>query len=140
MRRVLRIQSHSGALPSPGRRSILATVPEKAMPRGSKLAMPGIVLSLALASLAATKSKPGRLSGNVRVVSDDKAEITLRKGTIDRIVKIGKSTKFTLQSSDGAKTGSVDDVSENKHLACSGTWDGAKLAAAACTISPATQH
>jgi hypothetical protein len=114
--------------------------PREAMQRLSKLAMLGIVLAVALPCFAATKGKAGRLSGNVRAVSDDKSEITLRKGTIDRIVRVSKSTKFTLQSSEGAKTGSIDDVSENKHLACSGTWDGLRLAATACTISPTTQH
>ena len=90
----------------------------------------------------AKKGKTGRLSGNVRTLSNDKTEITLRRGTIDRIVVIGNSTKFNLHSSGGTKTtpGSIADVSESKYMACIGTWDGARLVATACTIGPATQR
>ena len=88
------------------------------------------------------KGKAGRLSGNVRTQSDDKTEVTLRKGTVDRVVIFRSVTKFNLQASGGAKPtpGSIDDVSESKYMACTGTWEGAKLAATACTISSATQH
>jgi hypothetical protein len=114
------------------------------MPKLSKLTRLGIVLSLALTCPAANtkKGKTGRLTGSVRTLSDDKTEITLRKGTIDRVVIIGSSTKFDLQSGRGAKTrqGSIDDVQGNKYMACTGIWDGAKLAATTCTISPATQR
>jgi hypothetical protein len=111
--------------------------------------MPGffklsIVLSVALTCSGGDtkKGKTGRLSGNVRTLSEDKTEVTLRKGTVDRTVIIRSATKFNLQTSGGEKTtsGSIDDVSENKYMACTGTWDGAKLAATTCTISSATQH
>jgi hypothetical protein len=114
------------------------------MPGFFKLTRLGIVLSVALTCSAADtkKGKTGRLSGNVRAVSDDKTEVTLRKGTVDRIVIIRSATKFNLQASGGTTItpGLIDDVNENKYMACTGTWDGAKLAATACTISSATQH
>ena len=114
------------------------------MPRPSKLIRLAIVLSLALTCSAANpkKGKTGLLSGNVRTLSSDKTEITLRRGTIDRIVIIGNSTKFNLRSGGGTKTtpGSIEDVNENKYMACTGTWDRAKLVATTCTISSATQR
>jgi hypothetical protein len=114
------------------------------MPRPSKLTRLAIVLSLALTCSAANpkRGKTGRLSGNVRTLSSDKTEITLRRGTIDRIVIIGSSTKFNLHSGGGTKTtpGSIEDVNENKSMACTGTWDRAKLVATTCTISSATQR
>jgi hypothetical protein len=119
------------------------TAKGKSMPGFFKLIRLGVVLSVALKCSGAdtTKGKTGRLSGNVRILSDDKTEVTLRKGTVDRIVTIRSATKFNLQANGGTKTpGSIDDVKENKYMACTGTWDGAKLAATACTISSATQH
>jgi ABC-type antimicrobial peptide transport system permease subunit len=100
----------------------------------------GIVLSVALTfSVTAAdtqKAKTGRVSGNVRTINKDTAEVTLRRGTADRIVIVGGNTKFNRQSS-GAKTtpSSIDEVNPSNYMTCTGTWDGAKLAASQCTIS-----
>ena len=112
----------------------------------SKLTALGILLSLAVTFSAAAadtqKAKKGRLSGNVRTVDKDKAEVTLRRGTADRIVIVGSNTKFDMQSGTSAKTipTSIDEVKGSNYLTCTGTWDGAKLAATNCTISPAKQR
>ena len=115
------------------------------MPVFFKLTRLGIVLSLAaLTCLGAgtKKGETGRLSGNVRTLNDDKTEVTLRIGTVDRIVIIRNATKLNLRASGSTKTtpASIDDLTENKFMACTGKWDGTKLAATACTISSATQH
>jgi hypothetical protein len=107
----------------------------------SKLTGLKIVLSVALtfsATAADTQNlKTGRVSGNVRTINKDKTEVTLRRGTADRIVIVGGNTKFDRQSSTRAKTtpSSIDEVSASNDMTCTGTWDGAKLAATNCTIS-----
>jgi hypothetical protein len=112
----------------------------------SKLIALGILLSLAVTFSAAAadtqKAKKGRLSGNVRTVDKDKTEVTLRTGTADRIVIVGSNTKFNMQSGTSAKTipTSIDEVKGSNYLTCTGTWDGAKLAATNCIISPAKQR
>lgn len=75
------------------------------MPGFFRLTMLEIVLTIALTCSAADtkKCKAGRLSGNVRALSDDKTEVTLRKGTVDRIVIIRSATDFNLQTSEGTK-------------------------------------
>ena len=101
----------------------------------------GIVLTVALtfsATAADTqKAKTGRVSGNVRTINKDTAEVTLRRGTADRIVIVGGNTKFNRQSSTSEKTtpSSIDEVNASNYMTCTGTWDGAKLAASQCTIS-----
>ena len=101
----------------------------------------GIVLTVALtfsATAADTqKAKTGRVSGNARTINKDTAEVTLRRGTADRIVIVGGNTKFNRQSSMSAKTtpSSIDEVNASNYMTCTGTWDGAKLAASQCTIS-----
>jgi uncharacterized protein (DUF2147 family) len=111
------------------------------MIRLSKLTWLAIVLSFAL-TCSAADTKKGRLSGNVRTVNGDKTEVTLRKGTADRIVIIGSQTRFKVQSRASTKStaSSIDDVTENRYMTCTGTWDGAKLAATSCTISPTKQR
>jgi hypothetical protein len=113
----------------------------------SKLTALGILLSLAVtfsssSSADTQKAKKGRLSGNVRTVDKDKTEVTLRRGTADRIVIVGSNTKFNMQSGTSAKTipTSIDEVKGSNYLTCTGTWDGAKLAATNCTISPTKQR
>ena len=72
----------------------------------SKLTALGILLSVVTFSAAAAdtqKAKKGRLSGNVRTVDKDKTEVTLRRGTADRIVIVGINTKFNMQSGTSAK-------------------------------------
>ena len=82
----------------------------------SKLTALGILLSLAVtfssSSADIQKAKKGRLSGNVRTVDKDKTEVTLRRGTADRIVIVGSNTKFNMQSGTSAKTipTSIDEV------------------------------
>ena len=113
----------------------------------SKLTALGILLSLAVtfsssSSADTQKAKKGRLSGNVRTVDKDKTEVTLRRGTADRIVIVGSNTKFNMQSGTSAKTipTSIDEVKGSNYLTCTGTWDGVKLAATNCTISPTKQR
>ena len=104
----------------------------------------GIVLSLVALSAAADtqKAKMGRLSGNVRTFNSDKTEVTLRRGTVDRIAIVGRNTKFNKQSGTSTKTtpSSIDEVRESNYMTCTGTWDGTKLAATSCTISPPKQR
>lgn len=114
------------------------------MRRFSKLTALGMVLSLALSVDAAEiqKAKMGRLSGNVRTFNQDKTEVTVRRGTTDRIVIVGRDTKFNKQSDTSSKAtpSSIEELRESNYLTCTGTWEGPKLTATSCTISSPKQR
>ena len=86
---------------------------------GSLLSLTLLAQEPAKAEKAKTAPKEDRVEGRVHMVDKATSTITVRKGTVNKLVVYSDQTKFTKQN----KPASLEDVKEEVRVICVGKFD-----------------